>query len=76
MSSETASPAAGTLGVPKQAYRVKEAMQALGLSRSKLYEQMRARRLRSVKCGSARLIPVDAVREFLDLLRREADDDL
>ena len=50
MPTETAGPVSGTLGVPKQAYRVKEAMQALGLSRSKIYEQMRTRRLRSVKC--------------------------
>ena len=28
----------GRSGVPKQAYRVKEAMQALGLSRSKIYD--------------------------------------
>jgi len=49
-------------------------MQALGLSRSKIYEQMRTRRLRSVKCGSARLIPVEAMHEFLELLKREADE--
>lgn len=38
-------------------YRVAEVMRLLSLSRSVIYNQIRAGRLRSVKEGKARLIP-------------------
>lgn len=59
----------------KLLYRVTEAMQMLSLSRSQIYEQMRAGRLRSVKQGRSRLIPGSAIREYVNLLLSEADYD-
>jgi excisionase family DNA binding protein len=47
-------------------------MRRLGLSRTVLYELMRAGRLRSVKEGRTRLIPESAIREYIALLEREA----
>ena len=53
-------------------YRVKEAMRLLGLSRTVIYEQLRAGRLRSVQQGRARLITADAIRDYITLLENEA----
>jgi excisionase family DNA binding protein len=55
-------------------YRVPEAMALLSLSRSVLYEQIRAGRLRSVTQGRTRLIPGTAIVDYIALLVREADD--
>lgn len=57
----------------KLLYRVTEAMEMLSLSRSQLYEQMAASRLRSVKQGRSRLIPDSAIREYVQLLITEAE---
>lgn len=54
--------------VPAVMYRVEEAAQALRLSRSAVYELIRSGRLRSVKHGSRRLVPVCALSEFADSL--------
>lgn len=42
-------------------YRIPEAMRLLSLSRSVIYEQIRAGRLRSVTQGRTRLIPAAAI---------------
>ena len=55
-------------------YRVPKAMALLSLSRSVLYEQIRAGRLRSVTQGRTRLVPATAVADYIALLEREADD--
>ncbi len=55
-------------------YRVPEAMALLALSRSVLYEQLRAGRLKSVTQGRTRLVPASAIAEYIALLIREADD--
>jgi excisionase family DNA binding protein len=60
----------------QQLYRVPDAMRLLSLSRSVIYEQIRAGRLRSVTQGRTRLIPATAIAEYINLLQREADDDL
>jgi excisionase family DNA binding protein len=52
-------------------YRVPEAMALLSMSRSVIYEQIRAHRLRSVKQGRSRLIPESAIAEYVALLERE-----
>ena len=57
-----------------QLYRVKDAMRLLNLSRTVIYEQMRAGRLRSVQQGRARLITADAIRDYIALLKSEAED--
>lgn len=57
----------------KALYRIPEAMRLLSLSRSVIYNQIRAGRLRSVKEGSTRLIPADAIAEYVALLKAEAE---
>jgi excisionase family DNA binding protein len=53
-------------------YRVDEAAEALRLSRSVIYELIRSGRLRSVKEGRRRLVPVEAIAEYVELLSGEA----
>ena len=53
-------------------YRIPEAMVLLSMSRSVIYEQIRAGRLRSVCQGRGRLIPAGAIAEYVELLSREA----
>jgi excisionase family DNA binding protein len=57
----------------KELYRVTEAMRLLSLSRSVVYNQIRTGRLRSVKEGSTRLIPADAIADYVALLEAEAE---
>ena len=75
-------PPAGTPGTGRPApgpepgkalYRIPEAMRLLSLSRSVIYNQIRAGRLRSVKEGTARLIPADAIADYVALLEAEAE---
>ena len=47
-----------------------EAAEALRLSRSVLYELIRSGRLRTVKQGRRRLVPVSALAEYVDSLGR------
>ena len=56
-----------------QLYRVKDAMRLLNLSRTVIYELMRTGRLRSVQQGRARLITAEAIREYIALLKGEAE---
>ncbi|WP_308294705.1 helix-turn-helix domain-containing protein [Streptomyces sp. JJ66] len=53
-------------------YRITEAAVLLRLSRSVIYEQIRTRRLRTVKQGAARRIPATAINDYITLLEREA----
>lgn len=48
-----------------------EAAAALGISRAKLYEELASGRIRSVKSGKRRLIPVGALDEWLTDLPAE-----
>jgi excisionase family DNA binding protein len=56
-----------------QLYRVKDAMRLLNLSRTVIYELIRTGRLRSVQQGRARLITAEAIREYIALLKGEAE---
>jgi excisionase family DNA binding protein len=56
----------------KLLYRPKEAANALGIGRDKLYDLMRSGRLRSVKDGGARFITADALAEYVAMLEAEA----
>lgn len=56
----------------KALYRIPEAMALLNLSRTVIYEQIRAGRLRTVKQGRARRVPEAAIAEYVALLEREA----
>ena len=60
---------------PCRLYRVPEAMQLLSLSRTTIYEQIRSGRLRSVTQGRTRLIPAEAIADYVALLVREATAD-
>ncbi|NVI89662.1 helix-turn-helix domain-containing protein [Actinomadura sp. BRA 177] len=53
-------------------FKVEEAMTLLALSRSVIFEELRAGRLRSVTVGRARRIPGAAIAEYIALLEREA----
>jgi excisionase family DNA binding protein len=50
----------------KLAYRPKEAAAATGMSRESIFKAIERGDLRSVKCGAARLIPADALRQWID----------
>ncbi len=53
-------------------YNVDEACQALGLSRTVIYELIRSGRLRSIKQGRRRLVPLQAVEDYVRAMMREA----
>lgn len=56
----------------KALYRIPEAAQLLNLSRSVVYELIRAGRLRAVNEGRARRITAGAIAEYINLLERES----
>jgi excisionase family DNA binding protein len=56
-----------------QLYRVKDTMRLLNLSRTVIYELLRTGRLRSVQEGRTRLITAEAIREYIALLKDEAE---
>ncbi len=55
-------------------YRVPDAARVLGLGKTKIYELIRGKRLRSVTEGRTRLIPAEAITEYLTLLEKEAEE--
>lgn len=57
--------------VQRVALSPNEAALALGISRAKLYEELASGRLRSVRSGKRRLIPVGALDEWLTDLPAE-----
>jgi len=52
--------------------RVEEVAEMLNLGRSKLYSYILSGEIRSVKVGRRRLIPPDAVHEFVENLQQES----
>lgn len=65
----------GSLNHPvpeKQLYKVTEAAALLSMSRSAVYEQMRAGRLKFVKQGASTLIPRVAIAAYVELLMTES----
>ena len=61
-----------TAALRKALYRIPEAMELLSLSRTVIYEQIRAGRLRTVAEGRARRVPASAIAEYVALLERES----
>ncbi|QDP94803.1 helix-turn-helix domain-containing protein [Microlunatus elymi] len=53
-------------------YSVDEACEALRLSRSAIYELIRSGRLRSIKEGRRRLVPVAALQEYVAAFDEDA----
>mgnify|MGYP001412545211 CR=1 FL=1 len=49
----------------KLAYTIREFRQASGIGRTRIYDEIAAGRLRTVKFGRSRLIPADAANEFI-----------
>ena len=56
----------------KLLYRINEASEVSSISRSRLYELIASGEVESVKLGSTRLIPHDALEDFVTKLRAEA----
>lgn len=54
-----------TTGVPRLLLTPEEAAASLGISRSLVYELMRAERLASVKIGGCRRVPMSAIEDFV-----------
>lgn len=50
-------------------YTIKEAAEALRISRTKLYELMDADEIESIHIGRGRKIPADALRTYINRLR-------
>jgi excisionase family DNA binding protein len=55
----------------KLLYRITEAVDVLSMSRSAIYQEMRAGRLRSVKRGRSRFISASAIADYVALLEDE-----
>jgi excisionase family DNA binding protein len=53
-------------------YRIPEALRLLSMSRSVFYEELRAGRLHAVKRGKTRLIPAQAIQDYVQLLITES----
>lgn len=51
----------------RMAYTVGDAAAAISISRRMLYREMAAGRLKFAKIGKRRIIPANAIREFLEL---------
>jgi excisionase family DNA binding protein len=54
-----------TTGVERKSVRPNEAAEILGVCRDTVYVLLRSGRLRSVKVGRARLIPLSAIEQLL-----------
>jgi excisionase family DNA binding protein len=70
--STTAVPAGDPPAPAARLYRIPEAMRLLSMSRTVIYEQIRAGRLRSVQQGRSRLVSAAAVGAYIALLEEEA----
>jgi excisionase family DNA binding protein len=53
-------------------FRISTVVRLTGLSRSVIYEQIKAGRLRTVKQGSATLVTAAALDDYIKLLEQEA----
>jgi hypothetical protein len=54
-------------------YKISDAVRVLRLSRSEIYEQIKAGRIRTVHQGRATFITADALAEYVRLLKQEAE---
>ncbi|MEL7030176.1 MAG: excisionase family DNA-binding protein [Pseudomonadota bacterium] len=52
-----------------------EASRRLGVSRTKIFEEIRCGRLRSFKCGARRLIPVEGIKQWISAREEETATD-
>ena len=57
----------------KPLYKISELPEILPFSRSRVYELIRAGRIRTVTEHSVRYVPATAIVEYIDLLEKEAE---
>lgn len=57
----------------KPLYKISELPSVLPFSRSRIYELVRAGRIRTVTEHSVRLVPAMAIVEYIELLEKEAE---
>ncbi|MFD6548476.1 helix-turn-helix domain-containing protein [Streptomyces sp. NPDC058398] len=55
-------------------YRPEEAAIVLRIGRSTVYEEMRLGRLQTVRIGRRRLVPPEYIAQYVELLKREAQE--
>jgi excisionase family DNA binding protein len=60
------------VGVERLLLTAEETAEMLGIGRTKVYELMRLGLIESVKLHGCRRIPTEAVRDYVDRLRRDA----
>lgn len=60
--------------VEKVGYSVEETMQATGLGRSTVYELLGSGELESIKVGRRRIVPADAITQFMNAKRAATAD--
>ena len=58
----------------KRMYSVEEAACLLSMGRTKAFAELKAGRLKSVRIGRSRLIPSEYIDDFVELLKREANE--
>ena len=63
---EIAAQATPPAPVPDRLLSINEAAGALGIGRSRLYEEVAAGRLRSLKVGRRRLVPASAIAGYIE----------
>jgi excisionase family DNA binding protein len=68
---DTETPGGSSTRTPKLLLTPEEAAEALGISRSLLYQLLRSQQLKSVRIGHCRRIPAVALDEFVAALREE-----
>lgn len=54
-------------------YTIEDAARLCGVGRSMAYEEIRLGRLRTVRIGRRRLVPLQYIDEYVALLMRESD---
>jgi excisionase family DNA binding protein len=54
--------------LPRLAFSIEELAKSAGVGRTTIYEEIKAGRLRRVKCGKRTLIPVNEARSWLERL--------
>ncbi|RPF19817.1 helix-turn-helix domain-containing protein [Myceligenerans xiligouense] len=62
---KNANPVKEPVNVVPVLYRVEEAAEALRISRDSIYELIRSGRLRTIKVGARRLVPVVSLTEYV-----------
>jgi excisionase family DNA binding protein len=60
------------MGVEKLLLTTEEAARRLGIGRSAVYDLIRTKKLKTLKIGARRLVPIESLHEVVALLLEEA----